>query len=71
MAIKKGTLVTVKTEALTGEVALANDARWSPYVSKTPGEILEVRGDYALIKFGAVPTPPAWLPVAALEEKIV
>lgn len=69
MAIKKGTLVAVKREAMVGDVALASDTRWPPYLFKTPGEILDIRGDYAYIAFAAVPTPPIWLPLAALEEQ--
>ncbi len=69
MPIKKGGFVTAVAEAMTGDMTLANDKRWPPYIFQTPGEILEIRGDYALIKFGAVPTPPIWFPLAALAER--
>ncbi len=70
MAIKKGGFVVAKRDGLTGDIALANDTRWPEYVFSTPGEILEIRGDHAFIKFGAVPTPPVWLPLGALEERL-
>jgi len=62
MELKKGAMVTVIREKLEGSVeAQGNDTRWSSYIFETKGEIVELRGDYAQIKFGAVPTPPIWL----------
>ena len=69
MAVKKGGFVVVRRGSLTGDVLLANDPRWPEYIFTTPGEVLEIRGDYASIKFGAVPTPPIWLNLELLEEK--
>ncbi|WP_287128452.1 NAD(P)H-quinone oxidoreductase subunit O [Candidatus Cyanaurora vandensis] len=70
MAIKKGSFVMVASpEALAGDTSLASDTRWPKYLFTTPGEVLDVRGDHAYISFGAVPTPPVWLPVAALAEQ--
>ena len=69
MAIKKGTFVRVVREKLENSVeATASDTRFPPYIFKTQGEILEIRDDYALVKFGRVPTPNIWLQVEQLEE---
>lgn len=69
MAIKKGTFVRVVREKLENSVeAIASDTRFPPYIFKTQGEILDIRDDYALVKFGQVPTPNIWLQVAQLEE---
>ncbi len=68
MAFKKGDMVRVVREKLEGSLeAQANDTRWSPYVFETQGEVLELRGDCALVKFGQVPTPPVWLQAEQLE----
>ena len=48
--------------------AKASDRRLSSYVFDTKGEVLETRDDYALVKFGRVPTPNAWLKLEQLEE---
>jgi hypothetical protein len=62
MELKKGVMVTAIREKLDGSVeAQGNDARWSSYIFETQGEVVELRGEYAQIKFGAVPTPPIWL----------
>lgn len=69
MAIKKGTSVRVVREKLENSVeATASDNRFPPYIFETPGEIMEIRDDYALVKFGRVPTPNIWLQVDQLEE---
>jgi hypothetical protein len=61
MALKKGTLVTAIREKLENSPeATANDVRWSSYIFETPGEVVEIRGDYVQVKFGKVPTPPIW-----------
>ncbi|EKV03708.1 NAD(P)H-quinone oxidoreductase [Leptolyngbyaceae cyanobacterium CCMR0082] len=68
MAIKKGTFVRVVREKLENSVeATASDNRFPPYIFETQGEILEIRDDYALVKFGRVPTPNIWLQVEQLE----
>jgi hypothetical protein len=62
MELKKGVMVTAIREKLDGSVeAQGNDPRWSSYIFETQGEVVELRGEYAQIKFGAVPTPPIWL----------
>ncbi|MBN3892865.1 MAG: NAD(P)H-quinone oxidoreductase subunit O [Nostoc sp. JL31] len=48
--------------------AKASDPRFPSYLFETKGEIVDVKGDYALIKFGKVPTPNVWLRVDQLEE---
>lgn len=69
MAIKKGTFVRVVREKLENSVeATASDNRFPPYIFETPGEIVEIRDDYALVKFGRVPTPNIWLQLEQLEE---
>jgi hypothetical protein len=62
MPLKKGGRVRAVREKLEGSLeALANDRRWPNYLFETDGEVLELRGDYALVKFGAVPLPPVYL----------
>jgi hypothetical protein len=69
MAFKKGTMVSAIREKLEGSVeAKANDTRWSSYIFETKGEIIELRGDYAQVKFGQVPTPPIWFKQDQLQE---
>ncbi|MBE9067089.1 NAD(P)H-quinone oxidoreductase subunit O [Leptolyngbya cf. ectocarpi LEGE 11479] len=69
MAIKKGTFVRVVREKLENSVeATASDTRFPPYLFETQGEIIDIRDDYALVKFGRVPTPNIWLQVEQLEE---
>ena len=66
--LKKGSLVRVVREKLESSVeATASDTRFPPYIFETKGEILETQGDYALIKFGLVPTPNIWLRLDQLE----
>ncbi|MBF2098997.1 MAG: NAD(P)H-quinone oxidoreductase subunit O [Gloeomargaritaceae cyanobacterium C42_A2020_066] len=68
MAIKKGSLVRVLREKLDQSLeAQANDTRWASYLFETAGEVLDLRGDYAQVKF-TVPTPPFWLRLDQLEE---
>ena len=47
--------------------AQASDQRLPSYLFETDGEILEVKGEYALVKWGAVPTPIVWLRLDQLE----
>lgn len=69
MAVKKGAMVRVVREKLENSLeAQASDRRLPTYLFETPGEILEVRGDYAFIKFGITPTPNIWLRLDQLEE---
>ncbi len=68
MALKKGTFVHAIREQLENSVeATASDRRLPPYLFETKGEVMELRGDYALVKFGQVPTPNIWLRIDQLE----
>lgn len=69
MAVKRGSFVRVIREKLDNSVeAKASDPRWSSYIFETKGEVQETREDYALVKFGRVPTPNIWLRLDQLEE---
>ncbi|WRH68861.1 MAG: NAD(P)H-quinone oxidoreductase subunit O [Planktothrix sp. GU0601_MAG3] len=69
MAIKKGDFVHAVREKLENSLeAKASDSRFSAYIFETKGEIMELRGDYALVKFGQVPTPNIWLRLDQLES---
>ncbi len=69
MAIKKGDFVHAVREKLENSVeAKASDPRFYPYIFETKGEVMELRGDYALVKFGQVPTPNIWLRLDQLEN---
>ncbi|MCB8788252.1 NAD(P)H-quinone oxidoreductase subunit O [Planktothrix agardhii] len=69
MGIKKGDFVYAVREKLENSLeAKASDPRFSAYIFETKGEIMELRGDYALIKFGQVPTPNIWLRLDQLES---
>ena len=69
MPIKRGSFVRLVREKFEGSLeAKASDHRLSSYVFDTKGEVLETRDDYALVKFGRVPTPNAWLKLEQLEE---
>ena len=68
MAIKKGDFVHAVREKLENILeAKASDSRFYPYIFETKGEVMETRGDYALVKFGQVPTPNIWLRLDQLE----
>lgn len=68
MAIKRGDLVRAVREKLANSIeAQASDSRFPPYLFETKGEVVDLRGDYALVKFGQVPTPNIWLHVEQLE----
>jgi Cyanobacterial and plant NDH-1 subunit O len=69
MAIKKGAMVKVIREKLENSVeSLASDSRLPSYLFDSPGEVMDIKGDYAFIKFGKVPTPNIWLQIAQLED---
>ena len=66
--IKRGSLVRANREKLENSLeAQASDSRFPPYIFETKGEVVDLKGDYALIKFGQVPTPNIWLRVDQLE----
>ncbi len=67
MAVKKGSFVSIIREKFEGSVeAQASDPRLPPYVFEGTGEVVEVKGDYAQVKF-LVPTPNVWLRLDQLE----
>lgn len=69
MAVKKGSTVRAIREKLDNSLeATASDPRFPLYIFETKGEVLETNGDYALVKFGQVPTPNVWLRLDQLEE---
>jgi hypothetical protein len=66
--IKKGSLVRANREKLENSVeAQASDTRFPPYIFDTKGEVVDIKGDYAFVKFGQVPTPNVWLRLDQLE----
>ncbi|NJK41876.1 MAG: NAD(P)H-quinone oxidoreductase subunit O [Acaryochloridaceae cyanobacterium SU_2_1] len=70
MTVKKGSFVRIVQEKFAGSLeAKASDARLPPYVFEGTGEVLEIKGDYAQIKF-RVPTPTVWLRVDQLEAGV-
>jgi Cyanobacterial and plant NDH-1 subunit O len=67
MAVKKGDLVRVIREKFENSLeAQASDRRLPPYVFDGTGEVVELSGNYAQIKF-LVPTPTVWLALEQLE----
>ena len=47
--------------------AKASDSRCPTYIFETKGEVVDIKGDYAWVKFGQVPTPNIWLRLDQLE----
>lgn len=67
MAVKKGDFVRLVREAFENSVeAQASDPRLPPYVFDGTGEVVDISGDYAQVKF-RVPTPTVWLALSQLE----
>ncbi len=67
MSVKKGAFVKAIREKLSGSLeAQASDNRFSSYIFETKGEVLDIKGDYALVKW-PVPTPNIWLRIDQLE----
>ncbi len=68
MAVKKGDMVRVIREKLENSLeAQASDNRFPSYLFESQGEIVDLKGDYAFVKFGKVPTPNIWLRLDQLE----
>ena len=66
--LKKGSLVRANREKLENSLeAKASDTRFPPYLFEKKGEVVDMKGDYALVKFGQVPTPNIWLRLDQLE----
>ena len=69
MPVKKGDTVRAVREKLENSLeAKASDVRFPAYIFETKGQVIDIRGDYALVVFGQVPTPNIWLRVDQLEE---
>lgn len=69
MAFKKGDMVRAVRDKLQNSVeAQASDPRFPAYLFDSKGEIVDIKGDYAFVKFGKVPTPNIWLRLDQLEE---
>ncbi|WP_096585656.1 NAD(P)H-quinone oxidoreductase subunit O [Nostoc cycadae] len=68
MPVKKGDVVRAIREKLENSVeAKASDTRFPAYLFETQGEVVDIKGDYAFVKFGQVPTPNIWLRLDQLE----
>lgn len=68
MAVKKGEMVRAVREKLENSLeAQASDTRFPGYIFESKGEVLDIKGDYALVVFGKVPTPNVWLRLDQLE----
>ena len=71
MALKKGNMVRAIREKLENSLeAQASDSRFPSYLFDSKGEVIDIKDDYALIKFGKVPTPNIWLRLDQIEEFI-
>lgn len=69
MPVKKGEMVRVIREKLENSLeAQASDSRFPSYIFETQGEVIDIKGDYAFVKFGIVPTPNVWLRQDQLES---
>ncbi|MBU6185437.1 MAG: NAD(P)H-quinone oxidoreductase subunit O [Synechococcales bacterium] len=67
MSVKKGDFVRVVQERLLNSLeALASDNQFPAYIYETKGEVVDLRGDYGLVRF-RVPTPNVWLRIDQLE----
>lgn len=68
MSIKRGDFVRAVRDKLENSLeAKASDTRFPGYIFETKGEVVELSGDYALVKFGITPTPNIWLRQDQLE----
>lgn len=66
-ALKKGSLIRVVREKIEGSVeALASDSRLPSYIFETDGEILDIQGEYAWVKF-VLPVANTWFKLDHLE----
>jgi hypothetical protein len=65
--LKKGSLIRVNRAAYSGSLeAGASDPEPPAYLFEGPGEILVVKGDYALLRWRR-PVPDVWLRLDQLE----
>ncbi|QVL53240.1 MAG: NAD(P)H-quinone oxidoreductase subunit O [Cyanobium sp. M30B3] len=64
---KKGSLVRVNRQRFEGSVeAGASDAQAPDYIFEGPGEVLQLKGDYAQLRWRR-PVPDVWLRLDQLE----
>jgi hypothetical protein len=64
---KKGSLVRVNRERFQGSMeAGASDTQASDYIFEGPGEVLQLKGDYAQLRWRR-PVPDVWLRLDQLE----
>ncbi len=69
MPVKKGTMVRAVREQLENSLeAKASDSRLPSYLFESKGEVMDIKNDYVLVKFGKVPTPNIWLRLDQIEE---
>jgi hypothetical protein len=67
VTIKKGSLIRVIREQLENSLeAKASDNKFPAYLFNSKGEVLDLNGEYALVRF-YVPTPSVWLHIGLLE----
>ena len=67
VTIKKGALVRVVRKQLENSLeSQASDRRLPNYLFESKGEVLDLKEDYALVRF-YVPTPSVWLRIDQLE----
>ncbi|WP_013323053.1 NAD(P)H-quinone oxidoreductase subunit O [Gloeothece verrucosa] len=65
--IKKGALVRVVREKLENSLeAKASDSRFPSYIFDSKGEIVDIKDEYALLRF-YTPTPNVWLRIDQIE----
>lgn len=64
---KKGSLVRVNRQRFEGSIeAGASDAQAPDYIFEGPGEVLQLKGDYAQLRWRR-PVPDVWLRLDQLE----
>ncbi len=69
MPVKKGSMVrAVRAQLENSLEAQASDSRLPSYLFESQGEVMDIKNDYALVKFGKVPTPNIWLRLDQIEE---
>ncbi len=69
MPIKRGDFVRAIKDKLENSLeAKASDPRLPSYLFTSKGEVVDLSGEYALVKFGITPTPNIWLRLEQLEE---
>ena len=66
--LKKGSLIVLDKEIYSQSLeSLANDTDLPNYVFEGPGEILNIKDDYALVRWSR-PVPDVWFKLDQLKE---